>query len=58
MESQILRKDYVTSQKKWEAQQVKAAPETLIMPEDEESELKAEVSRTEGLLPTYIPHVS
>lgn len=41
------------SQKQWEEQQVKAAPHPPFLPEDEEMELKAEVSRSEGLLLMY-----
>lgn len=55
---QILSKDYVSGQKRWEALQVEAAPETAMVPEDEETELKAEVSRTEGLLPNLKPYIS
>lgn len=40
----------MSSQKRWEEQQVKTAPQAPILPEDEEMELKAEVSRSEGLL--------
>lgn len=47
---QILRKDYVSGQKQWEEEQVKAAPQPPVLPEDEEMELKTEVSRSEGLL--------
>lgn len=41
----------MSSQKRWEEQQVEAAPQVPVLPEDEEMELKAEVSRSEGLLP-------
>jgi hypothetical protein len=50
-----LREDYVLSQKQWDAQQVRAAPETPNVPEDEERDLKAGISQSEGLLSTNIP---
>ena len=42
----------MSNQRRWEEQQNKAAPQAPILPEDEEMELKAELSRSEGLLPT------